>query len=559
MTKPPLLEPSFTDALNAIEQATELSSQQRSQWASALRQIAKALDKPMEILPARLTAVRLQLERLHPATLGANPKTLANRKSNVKAALRWFGKEHEVAPRGVPLTPAWATLRDSIGDYGRKARLSGLMRYCSGQNIAPEAVDDATLDAYFRYRRQTTSLPTNLAARRSVARTWNACANLCADWPPRKLAEPALQAAEGPAWTDFPAELRQDVDGYLASLQKIRKAANGKRYRPCSATTIKVRRAELVAVARKAVRLGIPIERLSSLAALVHPDVVEPVLDAYWRENGDQPKIFAIELASKLLALARRAGLDQPAIERLEDLRAALEEHRHGGLTEKNLAVVRKVLTPGIWKSVIGLPTKLMREASDQLPYAPIKAALTAQIAVAIAILSFAPIRLGNLVAIRLNENLVKPGGPRSAFWLTFPHYDVKNRVRLEFPFDNEITELIGEYIHPHRPHLMRGTNSDYLFPGAMGAPKTANMFSGQITDRVEDASGLRLTVHQFRHAAAAIYLRHNPGAYEVVKRLLGHRNIQTTINFYVGLETTQANQEFGEIIRRQIRFEEDA
>jgi hypothetical protein len=28
----------------------------------------------------------------------------------------------------------------------------------------------------------------------------------------------------------------------------------------------------------------------------------------------------------------------------------------------------------------------------------------------------------------------------------------------------------------------------------------------------------------------------------------------QTTINFYCGLETTQANQEFGKIIRHQIR-----
>ncbi len=90
------------------------------------------------------------------------------------------------------------------------------------------------------------------------------------------------------------------------------------------------------------------------------------------------------------------------------------------------------------------------------------------------------------------------------------------------------------------------------------GGPKTANMFSGQITDRIEGVTGLRLTVHQFRHAAAAIYLRHHPVAYEVVKRLLGHRNIQTTINFYCGLETVQANQEFGKIIRQQARFEED-
>jgi integrase len=74
----------------------------------------------------------------------------------------------------------------------------------------------------------------------------------------------------------------------------------------------------------------------------------------------------------------------------------------------------------------------------------------------------------------------------------------------------------------------------------------------------VEDATGLRITAHQFRHAAAAIYLRHYPGAYETVKRLLGHRNIQTTINFYCGLETTQANQEFGKIIRQKIKFEDE-
>jgi hypothetical protein len=67
--------------------------------------------------------MQLNLKRLHPATVGANAKTLANQKSNVKAALRWFSKEHDVSPRGAPLTPAWAALRANITDYGRKARL----------------------------------------------------------------------------------------------------------------------------------------------------------------------------------------------------------------------------------------------------------------------------------------------------------------------------------------------------------------------------------------------------------------------------------------------------
>jgi integrase len=456
------------------------------------------------------------------------------------------------------LTPAWAALRDNIDDHGRKARLSGLMRYCSGRGIEPEAVGEAALDDYFAYRKQTTALATNIAARRSVARAWNMCAEYDSNWPRQTLIEPPLQAAEGPAWEAFPEGLRRDVEEYLAGLQKIRKGSSGKRYRPCSPKTIKTRRAELVAFARKAVEVGTSIGNLISLAALVHPLVVEQVIDAYWRENGKEPKIYTIELASKMLALARHAGLDRAAIERLEDIRANLEEYRRGGLTDKNLVVVRKVLTPGVWKSVINLPAQLMREARDVLPYAPIKAALAAQIAVAIAILSFAPVRLTNLVSIKIDENLIKPGGPHSPFWLIFPHHDVKNRVGLEFTFDETVTELIDEYIHDFRPHLLRGSNSHCLFPGTSGEPKTASMFSGQITDSIEAATGLRITAHQFRHAAAAIYLRHHPGAYEVVKRLLGHRNIQTTINFYCGLETTQANQEFGKLIRRQIKFEDE-
>jgi hypothetical protein len=49
---------------------------------------------------------------------------------------------------------------------------------------------------------------------------------------------------------------------------------------------------------------------------------------------------------------------------------------------------------------------------------------------------------------------------------------------------------------------------------------------------------------------------RHHPGNYETVRRVLGHRDIQTTIRFYCGLETMQATEEFGKLIRKQIKFE---
>jgi integrase len=72
---------------------------------------------------------------------------------------------------------------------------------------------------------------------------------------------------------------------------------------------------------------------------------------------------------------------------------------------------------------------------------------------------------------------------------------------------------------------------------------------SEQPTKRLYKETGLRITVHQFRHAAGALILKHRPGEYELVRRLLGHRNVQTTINAYVGLENVQASEIFGKIV----------
>jgi integrase len=556
-----LLETSFADAVVAIGRATDLSEQTRRHWVCSMRQIAKWLDRPVEVIPARWTSVRMQVAQLHHARVGVTAKTLANHRSNVRAALRWFGKEHDVPVRGVPLSAAWAKLRDSIQDRGGCARLYGLMRYCSGRGIEPGAVTDAILEAYMRYRAQTTALAFDNTARRSVARTWNACGGAIDGWPAQRLTEPAVKAKAGPAWEDFPEGLRRDVDTYLQSLGQIRRSLNGKRIRPCQPTTVRTRRAELAAVARMAVRVGVPIENLTSLAALLHPEVVEPVIEAYWERNGEEPKVFTIDLGWKLLRIAREiGGLNDADLGRLDEIRASLEHYRRFGLTEKNLKLVRLVLTEGIWSEVTSLPNILMQEAHAAKDHAPIKAALTAQLAVAIAILSFAPIRLSNLANIELGQNLIKPGGLNGPFWLVFPHYDVKNRVDLNFQFDEALTNLIDEYVHEFRSVLLRRSNASWLFPGEAGNSKTASMFSTQITERIEKATGVRITAHQFRHAAAAVYLKHHPGDYETVRRFLGHRNIQTTMNFYCGLQTMQATEEFGKIIRRQIKFEpEDA
>jgi integrase len=554
-----LLEPSFADALTIVAGATDLSEQVRRHWICSLRQVAKALDMPLELVPARWSAIRTRVGQLHHAPLGLIAKTLANHRSNTKAALLWLHKERHVPAHGAPLSAEWGRLKARL-DREVRWRLSPLMRYCSGRGIAPEQVNEEVIDGYMEYRGRSTARRSDDAARRVLARLWNLQVGRVAGWPARRLLEPPVKIAEGPAWEDFPEGLRQDIEQYLKGLTRIRRSKAGQRLRPCQPSTIMTRRRELAAAARMAVKIGVPIETLISLGVLLDPDVVEKVLDAYWKQNGETPKGFTIDLACHLVSIARQIRcLDEHGYERLDEMRASLESYRQKGLTDKNLALVRKVLTEGVWSRIVKLPWELMAIARSQSYGAPVRAAVTAQLAVAIAIETFAPVRLGNLAAIRLEHNLIKPGGPNSKYWLVFPDYDVKNRVKLEYPLNGELSKLLDEYVHDFRPSLVRGSNEPWFFPGQKGGAKNAISFSTQIVKKIHKATGIRITVHQFRHAAGALILKHDPGNYEFVRRLLGHRSIQTTIDFYCGLENIQASERFGDIVLEQLKLGSEA
>src|SRR5215510_5074976 len=124
---PALVETSFVDAIAIIAASGELPKQTQRHWTTSLRQIAKALDKPLEVIPARFGAVRADLARLHHVPTGLTLKTLRNHKSNVKSALLWLAREKGIPQHGAPLTPAWERLRAQIKDRFVRWRLSTFM------------------------------------------------------------------------------------------------------------------------------------------------------------------------------------------------------------------------------------------------------------------------------------------------------------------------------------------------------------------------------------------------------------------------------------------------
>jgi site-specific recombinase XerD len=57
------------------------------------------------------------------------------------------------------------------------------------------------------------------------------------------------------------------------------------------------------------------------------------------------------------------------------------------------------------------------------------------------------------------------------------------------------------------------------------------------------------MPAHRFRHAAAKIHLDRHPGEYEVIRQLLGHQRITTTVAFYSGTESAAAARHYSKTI----------
>ena len=72
----------------------------------------------------------------------------------------------------------------------------------------------------------------------------------------------------------------------------------------------------------------------------------------------------------------------------------------------------------------------------------------------------------------------------------------------------------------------------------------------GQISRLLARELGVRLTPHQFRHLIGFIYLREHPHGIEVVRALLGHRSIATTLSHYAGLEGAAAARHYDATLR---------
>jgi hypothetical protein len=147
-------EPSWADAIAAIEKADDLRADQKRQLPTSLRRMAAYLDKPLSMIPTRIAAVGAAVKKLHPSRLGVNPKTFANHRANAKAALLWFNRQTPGCGRKAWMEPCYRSLLEQVPDGYARDMLSPFFRFLSAHGVQPDDVRDRHVDAFIAYRKE---------------------------------------------------------------------------------------------------------------------------------------------------------------------------------------------------------------------------------------------------------------------------------------------------------------------------------------------------------------------------------------------------------------------
>jgi integrase len=540
--------PTFADLIARVEVEEKLPLRTRQNWCWALRAVARAVGKDPAAVPAHPEFLRKLLDRAAPASLGMSRAAWNNARSLMGKVLEWAGLASVPGHYQARFSPAWEELWAKLPPgTAISHQLSRLFHYASAQDIEPGDMNDEVLASFHEALVTESIVPDPYEIRRGAAKSWNNAAERIPGWPQTCLSVPSRKRSFSMPWADFPPTLEAAVEAYLrrAAGLDLSDDTFSRAQRPA---TIETRRKQLRLLATAEVLGGVAADSLVDLPAILLPEVAVRGLQYLLERNHGASSVQISNVADFLPTLARRLDLPDEVITKLLRIKKKLRITQHG-MTARNREALRAFDVQAAVDALITFPQRILHDvqASTRAGY---REAKMIQTALAVELLLNAPVRVQNFASIELERHLIEVGtGAGRAVHLRFPAAEVKNRNDLEFPLMPASVELLDTYLAKWRPLLTIGS-SPFLFPGKTPDRSKGNgALSSQVKAVVYAYTRLDMPAHRFRHASGKIFLDRNPGQYEVVRQLLGHKDSKTTIAFYAGAESASAARHYARTI----------
>jgi integrase len=547
---PPAAPVTLQEVIDRLGANADLSDTRKRDLRSAIVTYGKILDQAPQAIAMDLAAIRKTLDGVVQLQAKVSRKRWANLRSDIAAAIAASGLQPMLKTSNIEPDQNWDQVLAAAKDRRISNGLSRLARWATLRQITPTEVNEAALARFFS-ELETGSLVRNLRfQRRNVAKLWNKLATLTPSQNLRRVAIPENSVTwRRVPWLDLPASLRKDAEGYLRWCSVPDPLEENARARALAPETLRLRRHNIHLAASAACYGGIDKRRLTSLTKLVEPEIFRAILRQQWDKNGGKLSAHLVGLANDLITLASewvKAPVEQ--IAELKKLRSKLGSVRHG-LTEKNRSLLRKFDDPRLVGRLIELPDQLWRTARRNLPNSK-RWFIDLQTALAIDILLHVPLRIENLSALKYDVHLHWPQGRGKPALMVIRYDETKNEEPLEFELPPGLSQRLYAFRNEIAAAVM-GHRPDVLFVSQKGKQRSLGTLRVAIQRTVLRRIGVKITPHQFRHLAAKIHLDSNPGAYEVVRQFLGHRELKTTTRFYAGPDTRRAGRAHADLINR--------
>jgi integrase len=188
--------------------------------------------------------------------------------------------------------------------------------------------------------------------------------------------------------------------------------------------------------------------------------------------------------------------------------------------------------------------------AVAQGPQIRLKDALAYRDGLMIALLAADPIRRSNFAGLTVDHSIVKTG---SAWTIVLNAGEMKGGRDLEYPVPPRVGERLDRYLACYRPVIYGSHTHTGLWASAKGCPMKGGAIYDAVCRRTKAAFGQRVYLHLFRDAAATFWSMESPEAILGTRDLLGHRNLDTTDEYYRHAQTIPAALRYAHIIERRI------
>ncbi|MEI6800026.1 MAG: site-specific integrase [Pseudomonadota bacterium] len=542
------------EVIDALGVRDDLSDQRRQDLRSSLRTFAKVFGKTPDQVPADLAALNRQIAGVTAQMVGLSAPRWANMKSGLTAALSLTGAKVIAGKRRGALATEWEVLLDQVQGRYERARLSRFMSWCTAEGITPAVVRQADVDRFVVALGKESLTERPKAVHRDLALAWGRCRTTVAGWPTVEIKVPNHSRAYALAEADFSETFVTDVEAYLHHLAVLDPFEETPR-KAMAPTTLRDVKLRIYQIASALAQSGRDPKTITGLCDLVAPDAAKAALRVQHERNGKRKTGQLANYARTLINAARHwVKVPEEEIDKLRALARSITP-KTGGMTDKNRARLRQFDSQDAVQRLIGLPGIVFAALPPLGRLSPAQA-LRAQSALAVAILILgAPLRIKNLASLQLGVHVLETrptglGGKGAATTrhIVLPAHEVKNARDLEFTLPSGLCKYLDIYVTRCLPILVRG-GSTYLFPNTSGGSKREDGLSVQIKTFIKRETGLIVNAHLYRHLAAKLYLERNPGDYPTVQMLLGHKDLQTTLRAYVGMEQGDAIKRFDKMM----------